>query len=92
MSVQLPLPAAWATRLGLPTKRDPHERLDLIERDKLDARAEMVEIIERLAEKHGVKAHEIDRSMEYVDSALDDLVYDIRGELEREIEDRNPIE
>ncbi len=86
MGAQLPLPAGWAVR-RLMSGGDPRRRLDDLARDKLQARSEIREVLDRLAEKHGLAPQEIDRAVQgYLDDMLDDAVFELERELSREIE------
>jgi hypothetical protein len=90
MGVQLRLP-------GLPafprlTSRDPRDLLRQLERDKADARAEIREVLDRLAAKHGIKARAINYVIaDYAAHMLDDATYEVQRELEFEIEAEAPI-
>jgi hypothetical protein len=88
MSIQLPLPAGWARNFQ--SNRDPAERLSSLRQDVLDAKAEIRAALERLAAKHLIPMREVDRSMDWADDGLGDLVYDVENELEHEIEDQDP--
>lgn len=89
MSIQIPLPAMWAR--GLEGLRYPADRLDSLVQDKLDAKADIRAILDRLADKYGVPASDVTESMGWVDDGLDDLFYDIELGLRREIEDNDPV-
>jgi hypothetical protein len=92
MNVQLPLPAGWAINHVLSSARDPRERLDELRRDKLKAKAEIRQVLDRLAAKHGLAAREINRAIEgYVDDMLNDAAYELERQLTHEIEERDPI-
>ena len=87
MDKQLPLPAAWARGFGMISNRDPAEQLEEIKRDKLDAKHEIWLALDRLAEKHGVPAREVNEAVwGYVDNMLDDVMYEVVSELEDEID------
>ena len=51
MGTQLYLPAGWARRLE--SRMDPVERLAELEKDRTQAKGDIREILDRLAEKHG---------------------------------------
>lgn len=88
MGAQLPLPAGWAIR-HLTSGGNPHSRLDELARDKLDAKAEIREVLDRLAAKHGLAPREIDRAVQgYLDDLLDDATFELERDLTREIEAR----
>lgn len=69
------------------SRRDPGEDLDRLKRDVVDAKAAIRLVLDGLAGEHGVPAVEVNRAMGSVDDLLSDLVYDVRSELDREIED-----
>jgi len=82
MSIQLPLPGSWPRNM---TARDPIAELERLARDKLDAKAEVYEALERLANKHGISLLEVNGVMlGYVDDALGDLTFELEDELRRE--------
>lgn len=88
MSVQLPLPAGWAIGTLL-SHRDPRERLDALERGKLAVRAEIREALERLADRHGLAARDVESALEgYLDDMLGDATYGTERALVAEIEER----
>ena len=84
MSIQLPLPARWAHHLQ--SLGGPAGRLGALARDTDDAKARIREILDELAEKYGVPAHDVTFAMRSVDDALSDLLYDIRTGYEHELE------
>lgn len=85
MSIQLPLPGSWPHNM---TWRDPNAELERLVRDKRDAKAEIYEAMERLANKHGISLLEVNGVMlDYVDGALGDLTFKREEELERERDD-----
>ncbi len=85
MSIQLSLPASWASRFI--SNRDPREQLSTVRDDVLEAKAEIRAALERLAEKHQIPMEEVTRAMGSVDDGLSDLVYDAERELVLEIEE-----
>ena len=90
MGVQLPLPAGWARNLqGL--RRDPRDRLDELVQDRLDAKAEIRAILDRLAEKYRIPPADVTNAMDWVDDGLGDLLYDIELGLKHEIEGEEPV-
>jgi hypothetical protein len=90
MTVQLPLPAAWATTFS--TRPDPIDELDQLARDKLDAKAEIRQALDRLAEKHHISPREVNAAVTgYVDDLLSDAAYELERELTRQIEERDSI-
>ena len=91
MSVQLPLPAAWA--LELSSRRDhPVEELAVIERAKLDAKAEIRLVLDRVAEQFSIGPKEVTAAIvDYADDMLSDLFYQKKSVLEREVEADDPV-
>lgn len=82
MSIQLPLPGSWPRTM---TMRDPIVELERLAKDKLGAKAEIYEVLERLANKHGISLLEVNGVMlGYVDDALGDLTFKMEDELRRE--------
>jgi len=82
MSIQLPLPGHWPRNM---TVRDPVAELERLARDKLDAKAEVYEALERLANRHGISLLEVNGVMlGYVDDALGDLTFDLEEALRSE--------
>jgi hypothetical protein len=89
MSTQLKLPAQWPL---LETRRDPRDRLEALHKDVLVAKAEIREVLDRLAERHGISARDITYSMDgYADDMLSDATYGLSSELEREAEAQDPV-
>ena len=88
MGTQLYLPAGWARRLE--SRIDPVERLAELERDRTQAKGDIREILDRLAEKHGATARDVAVAMRSIDDTLADLLYDQEGMLQHEIEDNAP--
>jgi hypothetical protein len=84
MGTQLYLPARWAS--ALQSLAGPADRLAALEHDIDDAKAHIREILDELAGKHGVPAHDVTFAMRTVDDALGDLLYDIRSGYERDLE------
>lgn len=83
--LQLPLPAGWAREFR--RWRDPVEELDELARDKLAAKAEIREVLDRLADKHGISHSETNAAVRgYVDDMLGDLTYEVEGALTHDIE------
>jgi hypothetical protein len=85
---QLYLPAGWARHLE--SRIDPAERLAELEKDRAQARADIREILERLAEKHGATARDVAVAMRSIDHTLGDLLYDQERALQHEMEDLTP--
>jgi len=89
VSLQLPLPAAWARELDSLREEDPHARLQAIARDKQQVKAEIRETFDKLADRHGVSPHTIHHVMQdYIDDAVDELMCEVRGLLNRRLETR----
>ena len=89
MGTQLYLPAGWARHLE--SRIDPVERLAELEKDRTEAKADIREILDRLAEKHGTTAREVAVAMRSIDDTLGDLLYDQERLLQHEIEDNTPV-
>ena len=84
--LQLPLPAGWAREFR--RWRDPAEELDELTKDKLAAKAEIREVLDRLADKHGISHVETNAAVHgYVDDMLGDLTYEVESELTHGIEE-----
>ena len=88
MGSQLYLPAGWARHLE--SRLDPVERLAELEKDRTEAKADIREILDRLAEKHGATARDVTVAMRSIDDTLGDLLYDQERMLQHEIEDNTP--
>ena len=88
MGTQLYLPAGWARHLE--SRIDPVERLAELEKDRTEAKADIREILDRLAEKHGATAREVAVAMRSIDDTLGDLLFDQERMLQHEIEDNTP--
>ena len=89
MSIQLPLPAEWARELEAQREEDPHDRLQAIAKDKRQVKAEIRETFDKFADRHGVSPRTIHHVMQdYIDDAVDELLYEVRGLLNRRLEAR----
>ena len=88
MGIQLKLPALWAR---LSNRNEPRDRLLQLQADCRDAKAEIREVLDRLAERHGVSKKDVTYAMDYADDMLSDVVYSVERELEHEIEDEDPV-
>ena len=89
MSIQLPLPGSWPRNMSW---HDPVAELERLAKDKLDAKAEIYEAMERLANKHGIPLLEVNGVMlGYVDDAIGDLTFKREEELERERDEASDI-
>jgi hypothetical protein len=89
MGTQLYLPAGWARRLE--SRLDPVERLAELEKDRVQAKGDIREVVDRLAEKHGATVRDVTVAMRSIDDTLSDLLYDQERMLQHEIEDLSPI-
>lgn len=84
MSVQLPLPGDWPRNITWP---DPSDQLRQLEKDKLDAKYEIRQVLDRYREKYRISARQINETMwGYVDDLLSDFFFGKEGELKAEIE------
>jgi hypothetical protein len=86
---QLYLPAGWARHLE--SRVDPSERLAELEKDKAQARVEIHDLLNRLAEKHGATPRDISVAMRSINDTLGDLLYDQARALQHEMEDLTPV-
>jgi hypothetical protein len=89
MGTQLYLPAGWARRLE--SRLDPVERLAELEKDRTQAKGDIRDILDRLAEKHGATVRDVTTAMLSIDDTLSDLLYDQERMLLHEIENLTPI-
>jgi hypothetical protein len=90
MGIQLPLPARWAYQPQ--SRRDPHDRLVDLRRDVADTKAAIRDALDALAERQGISSKDIDDAMAgYADDLLSDAVYGAEREIEREIEEGEPV-
>jgi len=89
MGTQLYLPAGWARQLE--SRLDPRERLAELEKDRSQAKGDIREILDRLAEKHGATVRDVTAAMLSIDDTLSDLLYDQERMLHHEIEDLTPV-
>jgi hypothetical protein len=90
MSVQLPFLAGWALQLS--SRREPLSKLAAIERAKRDARAEIRLVLDRHAERFGIKPKEVTAAITgYADDMLNDLFYETKSRLEAESEKQDPV-
>jgi hypothetical protein len=84
MSVQLPLPGDWPRNATWP---NPGDQLRQFERDKLDAKHEIRQVLDRHRERYRISAHQVNETMwAYVDDLLSDFFYEKEGEFRAEIE------
>jgi hypothetical protein len=89
MGTQLYLPAGWARQLE--SRFDSIDRLAELEKDRTQAKGDIREILDRLAEKHGATARDVTAAMLSIDDTLSDLLYDQERMLLHEIEDLTPV-
>jgi hypothetical protein len=85
MGSQHPLPAnapcAFESRYG------PRDRLEQLHVDWREAKAELRDVLERPAERHGISQKDINYAIDgYADDMLSDLVYSVERDLEHESE------
>ena len=72
---------------ALESRYDPRERLEQLNADRREAKAELREVLERLAERHGISQTDINYAIDgYADDMLSDLVYSVERDLEHESE------
>jgi hypothetical protein len=85
MSVQLTLPGDWPRNATWP---DPLDQLHQLERDKLDAKYEIRQVLDRYREKYSIGARQVNETVwGYVDDLLDDFFFETEEALKAEIED-----
>ena len=86
MGSQLPLPASRTPSFA--SRPDAQDRLEQLHADKRAAKAELRDVLERLAERHGISQKDINYSIDgYADDMLSDLVYSVERDLEHEREE-----
>jgi hypothetical protein len=84
MSIQLPLPARWAS---VKSRRDPRDRLVALQDDIAGAKAAIKAVMDGVAARHGITDRDVDEALEgYADDMLADMVFHVERDLEREIE------
>jgi hypothetical protein len=89
MGSQFPLP--MARRPGVSNRLDPRDRLQQLQADRREAKAQIREVLERLAERHGISQKDISYAIDgYADDMLSDLVYSAERDLEHESEGSSP--
>jgi hypothetical protein len=85
MGSQFPLPVARKPPVS--SRHDPRDRLDQLRADRREAKAQIREVLERLAERHGISQKDINYAIDgYADDMLSDLVYSVERDLEHESE------
>jgi hypothetical protein len=83
MGSQLPLPASQAPSFA--SRPDAQDRLEQLHTDTRAAKAELRDVLERLAERHGISQKDINYAIDgYADDMLSDLVYSVEQDLEHE--------
>jgi hypothetical protein len=84
------------TQISLPPNRartfesrpDARDRLEQLHADQRVAKAGLREVLERLAERHGISQKDINYAIDgYADDMLSDLVYSVERDLEHEREE-----
>jgi hypothetical protein len=88
MTTQLRLPASWAFR---ESKADPRSRLNTLHADAVDAKAKIRDVLDALAQKHGISVRTVTRAMDYADDMLADTIYEAERALEQDIEGEDPV-
>jgi hypothetical protein len=85
MGSQHPPPASASP--ALETRRDPRDRLEQLHTDRREAKAQVREVLERLAERYGISQKDITYAIDgYADDMLSDLVYSVERDLEHQSE------
>jgi hypothetical protein len=86
MGSQHPIPPT-ATHVS-ESRYDPRGRLEQLRADQREAKAQLREVPERLAERHGISQKDINYAIDgYGDDMLSDLAYSVKRDLEHEIEE-----
>jgi hypothetical protein len=55
---------------------DPREQMDLLQRDRLEAEAEIRAVLDRLASKYDVASEDVDDAMTSISLAVGDMTYE----------------
>jgi hypothetical protein len=72
---------------GVVNRRDPRDSLDQLRADRREAKAQIREVLERLAERHGISQKDVTYAIDgYADDMLSDLVYSVERDLEHQSE------
>ena len=80
-----------ATKPENETSLGPRERLDRLHHDMREAKAELRDVLERLAGKHAIPQRDVSYALDgYADDMLSDLVYGIERDLEHQCEEVEP--
>lgn len=74
----------------LESRNEPRTRLEQLHADRREAKAELREVLERLAQRWGVSQQDINYALEgYADNMLSDLIYGIERDLEHQAEEQD---
>jgi hypothetical protein len=85
MGSQLPPPASAPRTFE--SRHDPRDRLEQLHADQREAKAQLREVLERLAERHGISQKNINYAIDgYADDMLSDLVYSVERDLDHQSE------
>jgi hypothetical protein len=85
MDSQFPLP--MARKPAVRSRLDPSDRLERLQVDQREAKAQIREILERLAERHGISQKDINYATDgYAGDMPSDFVYSVERDLEHESE------
>ena len=88
MNTHLTQPTTWTS---LESRLDPREHLEQLQADKREAKAQLREVLARLAKKHGISQKGVSCAIDgYADDMLSDLVYGLERDLEHACEEANP--
>jgi hypothetical protein len=70
---------------------DPAAEVGAMARDVLDAKAEICAVLDRLADKHGVPARDLNEAVAgHVETMLGDLLFAVERTLDRSVAHRGP--
>lgn len=73
------------------SRPDSRQRLEQLHRDMRETKAELREVLERLAAKHGIAQKDVSYAIDgYADDMLSDLVYGLERDLEHQVEEALP--
>jgi hypothetical protein len=76
------------TRASAENRDDAREHLRQLQADRREAKAQLREVLERLAEKHGISQKDVSYAIDgYADDMLSDLVYGLERDLEQACEE-----
>ena len=85
MGSQHPLPPS--TPRAFESRHDPRDRLEQLRADRREAKAQLREVLERLAERHRISQKDINYAIDgYADDMLSDVVYSAERDLDHESE------